>query len=92
MDCLCFYFDYGILELDNNIVECGMCVIVFGWKNYFFVGFEVGGNVVVIVYILIEMVKFNVVDFYVWFVDIFVCIFDYKIIKVDDLMLWCWNG
>lgn len=68
------YFDNGVLEFDNNIVECVVCLIVVGCKNYFFMGLEVGGKFVVIVYILIEIVKMNYVNFEVWFVWVFECI------------------
>lgn len=60
-------------------------------KNYLFVGFEAGGKTAASGYTLIEMAKLNAVDPHAWLSDILSCISDYKIMKVNDMLPWCWN-
>lgn len=56
------FFDDGCICLMNNVVECVLCGVVLGRKLWFFVGFECGGEWVVVMYILIVMVKMNDID------------------------------
>jgi len=86
------YLDHGILELDNNTAERGMRAIALGRKNYLFVGSEAGGKAAAIAYTLVETAKLNAVDPHAWLANTIARIPDYKIIKVDDLLPWRWNG
>lgn len=81
------YLDNGILELDNNTAERSMRAIAFGRKNYLFVGSEARGKAAAIAYTLIETAKLNAVDPNAWLADTLARIPDYKINKVDDLLL-----
>lgn len=86
-----WFFKDGWVCFLNNVVECFLCGVVFGWKSWFFVGLECGGQCVVVMYILIGMVKFNDIDFQVWFVDVIVSIFDMFVLCLYELFLWNWK-
>ena len=57
-----------------------------------FVGSTTGGKAAAIVYTLIETAKLNAVEPHAWLADTLPHIPDTKIIKVDDLHRWGWNG
>jgi transposase len=82
------YLDNGILEIDNNTAERAMRAIALGRKNYLFVGAQTGGKSAAIAYTLIETAKLNGLDPQAWLADTLARIPDYKITKVDDLLLW----
>jgi hypothetical protein len=61
-------------------------------KNYLFVGFEAGGKAAAIAFTLIETAKLNGVDPHAWLADTRSRIPNYKITKVDELLLpWRWS-
>jgi hypothetical protein len=86
------YLDHGILELDNKAAERSMGTIALGRKTYLFVASEAGGKAAAIGYTLIEIAKHNAVEPNAWLADILARIPGHKIIKVDDLLSWRWNG
>jgi transposase len=68
---------------------------VRGWhrgKNYLFVGSKAGGKAAAIAYTLIETAKSNTVNPHAWLADTLTLNPDYKIKKLDDLLLWLRNG
>lgn len=82
------YVDDGCIEIDNLVVECVLCGVVFGCGNYLFMGLNVGGECVVLMYSLIEIVKFNGFDFEVYLCDVLQCIVDYLVNWIDELLFW----
>ena len=71
---------------DNNAAGRGMRAVVFGRKNYPFVGSKAGGKAAAIAYTLIETAKFNAIDPHAWLVDTLARIPCHKITKIDDLL------
>ena len=62
--------------------------IAASWKVYLFIGYEGGGKAAAVAYTLIETGKLNGVDPQDWLTDALAHIADYKITKLDELMLW----
>ena len=82
------YPDHGIPELDNDMAERAMRSVAIGRRNYLFVGSLTAGRAAAIAYTLIETARLNSVDPQAWLADTLARIPDYKITRVDELLLW----
>lgn len=54
LEALVRYLDYGIVEIDNNLVENSIRPVALGRKNYLFAGSEGGAEAAAILYSLTE--------------------------------------
>lgn len=87
-DALARYCDDGRLEIDNNAAERSIRPLALGRKNYLFAGSDAGGERAAAIYSLIETAKLNGLDPQAYLRDVFTCIADYPVNRVDELLPW----
>ncbi len=82
------YCDAGQLEIDNNAAERALRAVALGRKNYLFAGSDAGGERAAAIYSLIGSAKLNGLDPEAYLRRVLVCIADYPVNRIGDLLPW----
>lgn len=61
----------GSIDLDSNVVERSIHPLALNRKNALFAGFDEGGDDCVVIAMLVECCKLNVIDLHVWLIETF---------------------
>jgi transposase len=82
------YCDDGRIEMDNNAAERALRGVGLGRKNFLFFGSDSGGERAAGIYSLVETAKLNGQDPEKYLRDVFACIADHPINRIDELLPW----
>jgi len=83
------YAQDGSIEIDNNPVERQLRAVALGRKNFLFAGSDAGGDRAAAFYSLIGTAKLCGLDPEAYLRQVFSCIAEYPINRVEELLPWC---
>jgi transposase len=77
------YWDNGLLEISNNLVQNALCGLALGLRNWLFVGPPKDGDAASLCYSLVETCRLNDLKPKAWLTDIIAPIGDHRINRID---------
>jgi transposase len=86
------FLQYGMVEIDTNLIERSIRPIALGRKNYLFAGSHDAAQNAAIIYTLLSTCKLQDINPYEWLKGVLKLMPSYPASKIDDLLPQYWNS
>lgn len=86
------FLQYGMVEIDTNLIERSIRPIALGRKNYLFAGSHDAAQNAAIIYSLLATCKLHDINPYDWLKNVLKLMPSYPASKINDLLPQYWNS